>query len=195
MPWKRRPKVAKLARKNDVRRLVDALDYRDHVLDQYGRMYDLGAPVRRDAALALSTANTNGLDVGPPLTRSLGDHTGQVRSAAASALGVRRDGRAAAALLEAALTWEGPRYVAARAAAVDALLQLSTPETICLVVHYVVQRAFDRDRVEAIVRSMAARGCEETSTRSVLGGSRSAPAQRGCHRGAGCRRIDVARPR
>jgi HEAT repeat protein len=162
MRWRRRPRVAKLARKNDVRRLVAALDYRDHVLDRYGRMYDLGAHVRRDAALALSSANTNGFDVSPSLTRSLGDHAGEVRRAAASALGARREARATIALLEAALTWEEPRYAAARAAATDALLRLSTPETVRLVVRYVIQRAFGRDRVEMIVRGMAARGGQET---------------------------------
>ena len=184
MRRRRRPTVAKLARKNDVRRLVSALDYRDQVLDRYGRMYDLGAHVRRDAALALATADTNGFDVGPPLTRSLGDHAGEVRRAAASTLGVRREARAATALLEAALTWEEPRYMAARAAAVDALLQLSAPETVRLVVRYVVQRPFDRSRVEGIVRSMAARGGEETvreacwTAAAALGRGEGATAER-----------------
>jgi HEAT repeat protein len=163
MPWRRRPKIAKLARRNDVKRLVRALNYRDHVMDRYGRVYDLGVQVRRDAALALSTANTNGLDLTPSLTRSLGDNAGEVRRAAASALGARREARAATALLEAALSWEEPRYAAARDAATEALLELSSPETAGLVVNHVVQRRLDRERVKEIIRGMAARGGEETA--------------------------------
>ena len=163
MPWRRRPKVAKLARKNDVKRLVRALDYRDHVVDRYGRVYDLGTHIRRDAALALSVADANGIDVGPPLAKSLADSAGEVRRAAAAALGARREARAAPVLLEAALTWEEPQYAGARDAAMEALIKMSSPETAIVAVHYVVQRRLDPSRVENVIRRMAARGGEQTA--------------------------------
>jgi HEAT repeat protein len=122
---RRRPNVHKLVERQDTEGLVKALGYRDHIIDRHDRVYDLGAQVRRDAALALASApGANGVDPGAALIRLLGDRASAVRSAAATALSARRDQRATAALIEAALTWDDPRYEIARATAVDALIEL-----------------------------------------------------------------------
>jgi HEAT repeat protein len=167
MLWRGRPKVRKLARKNDAKRLVAALGYRDHVVDQQGRVYDLGASVRRDAALALaSVPDSDTVDFGPELIKSLGDSSSEVRRAAAVALGARHEARAAIALTEAALSWDDPRYAAARAAASEALLELIGPDVIEVVVNCVIEGPFDADRAENVVKDMAERGGEETAGRA-----------------------------
>lgn len=149
MSWRRRPNVHRLARKGRTKRLVAALSYRDHVTDRFGRLYDLGASVRRDAALALATAaERDELDVGAALMRSLSDPSVQVRRAAANALAARHDLRAVPALTEAALTWNGPRHESARAAALKALAALAGPDTARTVVTTLVERG---DGVEPAV--------------------------------------------
>jgi len=126
----RRPKVGKLARKSDCKRLVAALGYRDHVADSHDRVFDLGAGVRRDAALALAAMpQTDGVDIGAALIRSLSDSSCEVRRAVVSSLSARRERRALPALTEAALTWDQPRYGPARDAAVDALVELAEAQT------------------------------------------------------------------
>ena len=164
---RRRPKIPKLARKNDVKRLIAALDYQDFIFDREGRMYDLGVRVRRDAALALmSVGDTDTRDVGSALIRSLGDSSGELRQAAAAALGARREVRAATALTEAAMSWDEPRYAAARAAAAKALLELGVPDAIGMVVNSMIEGPFDAERAEPIIKGMAGRGGEETARRA-----------------------------
>ena len=137
MLWRRRPNIRKLARRQDVRRLVAALGYRDHWADQRGRVYDLGAAARRDAALALATmptldgngaATQNGVDVGAALIRSLADSSGEVRRAVAIALGARAERRAVTALTEAVLAGADLRHDASRSAALEALLRIGGPD-------------------------------------------------------------------
>jgi HEAT repeat protein len=161
---RRRPKIRRLARKNDAKRLVRALDYHDQLSDNRGRVYDLGAGVRRDAATALtSVADTGDVDIGIALIRALGDTSGEVRRAAASALGARREGRAAAALAEAALTWPVPRYEAARLAAADALTDLSGPESAEQLVRVVIEQPADIALARELVTRMLAKGGDETA--------------------------------
>ncbi len=157
----RRPRVRELARKCDSKRLVAALGYRDHVTDSLDRVYDLGAGVRRDAALALAAMpGTDDLDVGAALIRSLADSSGEVRRAAAHSLGARRERRAVPALARAALAWDEPRYGPARAAAEDALVELADDATAeTLIVMAVHADVLDAGRVrEVLARLLAAGG-------------------------------------
>lgn len=184
MGWGRRPKVAKLARKKDVKRLTAALGYRDYVFDRDDRVLDLGVRVRRDAALALmSLPDVNGVDVVSALITSLGDSSAEVRRAAAAALGGRRESRAVSALAEAALSWDDPRYEIARAAAAAALLEMSCAETIEIVVGIVIEQPINGERAEDLVKRMAERRDDRTAPRaaSVAAGalSRSAGAAAG----------------
>jgi HEAT repeat protein len=138
--WRRRPDIRRLARKHDARRLVRALGYHDYLTDRLGRVYDLGASVRRDAALALAqTADTDGIDVESALIDALQDQASEVRGAAASALGTRGDRRAVAPLAQASVTWTGPRQGAARAAAVNALAQFPGGQTTAALVTTIVE--------------------------------------------------------
>jgi HEAT repeat protein len=154
MLWRRRPDVLKLARKGDSVRLVRALAYRDCVSDHRGRVFDLGAPVRRDAALALAAiAPAGGPDIDEALIRALRDPSAEVRRAVATALGARGDPRAVPALMDAALTWERPHYDAARAAAIEALAGLREPSVVATLVMTVVDRADEIDRgIEILAR-------------------------------------------
>ncbi len=165
MPRRPRPKIRKLAQKNDAKRLVSALSYRDEMSDSHGRLFDFGAGVRRDAALALArVAGSNGVDVGEALINTLGDHSGEVRRAAAWALGARREERAVPALTQAALTWHEPRYDAARVAAGEALVELSGPGSAELVVKEVVHRDdADLESARPIVTGMVASGGHPTA--------------------------------
>jgi HEAT repeat protein len=164
MLWRHRPNVHKAARSGDAKRLERALHYHDLLSDSQGRVYDLGVGVRRDAALALtSVADTDAVDVGNALIGALGDPSGEVRQAAAAALGARREGRAAAALAEGALTWRDPRYEAARLAAADALSDMSGPESAQELLRLVIDRPADETRARGLVTRMVARGGGETA--------------------------------
>jgi len=163
MRLNRRPKIHKLARKQDLKRLVAALGYHDYVTDRFARIYDLGTSIRRDAALALaSTHDGDDVDVGAALIGALGDSSGAVRSAAAAALAGRRDERAVCALATAALTWREPRYETARAAATEALLELSGPEAADAFVRSVVQQEADPAVAAEILARMVRLGGDET---------------------------------
>ena len=164
MLWRRRPDVRKLARRGKVRRLVRALTYSDFLTDRFGRVYDLGASVRRDAALALgSVPDSDDVDVGSALIESLRDPSAEVRRAAAKALGARHETRAARALVEAALNWRDPRYQDARAAAVEALFHLSGPETARALVGRVIERGADPKRPRDILSRIVASGRGDTA--------------------------------
>ena len=131
MPLSRRPKIDKLVRKRDSRRLVAALGYHDYVMDREDRVYDLGTNVRRDAALALATApDDEGVDVGAALIGALDDASGTVRAAAAASVAARGEQRALPSLAEASLTWRAPRHKAARSAAIEALVVLGGPDAV-----------------------------------------------------------------
>ena len=161
---RRRPNVPRLAARGDAKRLVRALGYHDQLSDSYGRLYDLGAGVRRDAALALtSVADTGEVNIGVALIGALGDSSGEVRRAAASALGARREGLAAGALVQAALTWRNPRYEDARLAAVEALTDLSGPEIAEQLVRVFIERQTDPERARELVARMLDNGGEDTA--------------------------------
>ena len=166
MRLNRRPKIRKLARKEDSKRLVAALGYHDHVTDRFDRIYDLGTSIRRDAALALASTPGGDDDVGAALIGALGDSSGVVRSAAATALAARRDKRALTALATAALTWREPRYEAARAAATEALLELNGPEAADAFVASVVRNEADPAEAAEILARMVELGGEETFRRA-----------------------------
>ena len=164
MLWRRRPKVRRLAAKGDAKRLVRALGYHDQLSDSQGRLYDLGVGVRRDAALALaSVADTADIDVGAALIGALGDPSRQVRRAAAAALGARREGRATAALAEAALTWQDARDEAPRLAAADALTDLSGPESAEQLVRILIERPMQAALARELVMRMVRSGGAETA--------------------------------
>ena len=164
MIWRRRPNVPRLASKGNAKRLVRALGYHDQVSDTEGRLYDLGAGVRRDAAVALaSVADSGDVDIGAALIAALGDASGEVRRAAASALGARRDERATAPLADAVLTWHDRRYEAARRAAADALIDLSGPESAAELVRMVIDRAPDPTLARELVAGMVGHGGPETA--------------------------------
>ena len=165
----RRPRVRTLARKRDSKRLVAALGYHDHVADSLDRVYDLGAGVRRDAALALGSMPESGeLDVGAALIRSLGDPSGEVRRAAAQSLRSRRERRAMPALARAALTWVEPRYGLARAAAEDAIVGLADDATAQTLIAIAVHAdGIDAERMrEILVRLVTARGQDHARSAS-----------------------------
>jgi HEAT repeat protein len=176
MLWRRRPNIRKLAHKHDVKRLVAALSYRDYWTDQLGRVYDLGAAVRRDAALALATvaagvadgtdvgASPDRFDVGAALIRSLEDPSGEVRRAAATALGIRAEERAVSALADTALSSSpAPRYKASQVAAVKALVALDGPDTAETFVKVVVERTDDLEHAREILTRIIAKGGAETA--------------------------------
>jgi HEAT repeat protein len=164
MLWRRRPNVRRLARGEKTRRLVRALTYRDFVTDRFGRIYDLGAGTRRDAALALgSVADTDDVDVGSALIEALRDPSAEVRRAAAKALGARHETRAARPLAEAGLSWRDPRYEHARAAATDALFHLSGPEAARALVGTIVERGAEPERARDILSRIIARGRVDTA--------------------------------
>jgi HEAT repeat protein len=162
MLWRRRPHVRKLARRGDARRLVRALSYHDYLTDRLGRVYDLGAGVRRDAALALAPmADTDAVDVATALTRSLQDPSVEVRRSVARALAIRGDRHTVPALADAALTWTDPRYEPARVAAIAALATMDEPETAETCVTIVVDRCEDMDRAMAVLAPLVSNGSIE----------------------------------
>ena len=164
MLWRRRPNVRRLARRGKSRRLVSALTYRDFVTDRFGRVYDLGASTRRDAALALGSApDTDEVDVGSALIESLRDPSAEVRRAAAKALGARRETRAARALADAGLSWRDPRDQQAGSAAVEALFHLSGPEAARALVGTVIERGADTKRARDILSRIVADGRADTA--------------------------------
>lgn len=164
--WRRRPNVRKLARRQDAGRLVAALMYTNLLTDHPGRVYDLGASVRRDAALALASIhNTDDIDACPALIRSLQDPSSEVRRAAASALGIRADRRAIPALAEAAVTWTDPRYGAARAMAVESLSTMDGRETAERCVTAVVERGEDMESALGVLARLVGNG--DTQTRQA----------------------------
>ncbi len=160
----RRPNVRKLAEARDARRLVAALGYRDPVVDSHDRVYDLGTPVRRDAALALaSLPDADGVDIGEALVKALGDSSEEVRQAVAAALGARRDQKAVPALGYVALSWDDPRYVAARAAAARALVALSGPDSVQTFTKLALQNPGQWEHAREIIADMVAQGGDETA--------------------------------
>lgn len=131
MALKRRPSVDEFARAGDVGRLVAALQYRDPVVDGWGRLYDLGSGLRRNAALALAAvANGDAQEVTPALVQALADPSGEVRAAAATALGIRRDTVAVPALVEVLARSDEFRYARARVAAAGALTEMASGDTL-----------------------------------------------------------------
>lgn len=169
MPLSRRPKIDKLVRKQDSRRLVAALGYHDHVMDREGRLYDLGTNVRRDAALALATApDDEGVDVGAALVGALDDASGTVRAAVAASVAARGERRALPSLAEASLTWRAPRDEAARSAAIEALVVLGGPEAVEVLVETALRLETDvaPGDVADMLAAIVARGGEETSHRA-----------------------------
>lgn len=124
---RRRPNVRNLVKKEDVTGLTAALQYHDYVTDTDGRRLDLGAIVRRDAAVALGNgAMRHDPEVGQELWTVLGDPSTEVRVAAIRALRARGETSAIPLLTVAALQARGsesPGPVAAVAG--EAVIHLS----------------------------------------------------------------------
>jgi HEAT repeat protein len=118
----RKPRVAHLRRRGNVDGLVAAARFRDEVVDRDGQLVDLGAPVRRDAVLALADFSEPGaLEA---VARAIGDESPAVRRAALSALVGRDDAVAIEALVRAVLTWRNESDLPAREEAAEALSRL-----------------------------------------------------------------------
>lgn len=164
----RRPNVSKLAKRRDLKGLVAALSYHDHIADSLDRVYDLGASVRRDAVLALASMPAGDeVDIGAALIVSLGDSSGEVRRAAATSLGIRREPRAIMALAKGALTWERLGYESAGDAALDALLGLAGPDAAETFVDVAVCNEADPARGREILTRLTDRGGEESATAAL----------------------------
>jgi HEAT repeat protein len=119
----RKPRVAHLRRRGKVDGLVAAARFRDEIVDRDGRLVDLGAPVRRDAVLAL--ADFSEPDALAAVARAVGDDSSAVRRAALSALVGREDPVAVEALVRAVLTWGNQSDLRARDEAAEALSMLA----------------------------------------------------------------------
>ncbi len=168
----RRPKVGKLAERHNTRRLLRALHYRDVVADNRDRLFDLGAPIRRDAARALAfETNPNGFDIDAALIEAFADPFSEVRAAAAGSLAARRARRAVPALAHGAVTWSDDRAVAA---ATDALIDLGSKEALDQVAGELLRQPQTSARAGEVMRRMvaaagpeAARGTAQAVARTL----------------------------
>jgi HEAT repeat protein len=165
MLGRRRPNVQKLARRGKASRLLDALSYRDELVDREGHVFDLGVEVRRQAAAAL--AEVDGLHVFDALVAALDDDAPSVRAAAAQALGARGNARAVTELAWASAS-PGERNGEARVAARQALRQLGAPGTAELLAEALIERGggFEEARV-TMEAALAREG--ELAVRAVIG--------------------------
>jgi HEAT repeat protein len=118
----RKPRVAHLRRRGNLDGLVAAAGFRDEIVDRDGRLVDLGAPVRRDAVLAL--ADFSEPEALAAVAGAIGDDSVAVRRAALSALVGRDDAVAVEALARAVLTWGDQADLPARDEAAAALSML-----------------------------------------------------------------------
>jgi HEAT repeat protein len=164
---RRRPRVEKAIRKNDVKRLLRALHYYDAIADSRGRLIDLAEPVRASAARGLAQIETSdGSAVESALIGALGDHGARVRAEAAHALAVRGARSSVQALASAAVEWNG-QYEAARDAALAALADLSGRDEIPRVVQVLTERALSPGHAGEILAGIIASKSEDT--RAVAG--------------------------
>src|SRR5947207_1986925 len=109
------PRVDKLARRGDVRGLLEALDYENPSVNGDKRYGSVGASVRAQAVAALADVGSAEADEG--VVRALADSDEGVRAAARSALGKRGH----EPLYEAVATWTADDQADARRAAVETL--------------------------------------------------------------------------
>jgi HEAT repeat protein len=121
--FQRRPNIARLARRGDVRRLVAVLSYRDLMSTSDGGAVDLGAGLRADAASALGAFRD------PSATRALlraarADPDAGVRRAAVEALEGNHDPEVLSALVELVCTARQTNGDPALAAAISCLHHL-----------------------------------------------------------------------
>lgn len=159
-----RPRVPDLAGRHDAAGLVRALTFRDAVVDNRDRLFDLGVPVRRHAALALATEpESEAVDIGAALIRALGDPSDDVRIWVARSLAVRGEYRAVPALLQGTLRW---RDTAARVAAKEALLELCTPDTLEQVVQLVLADPSPPPETGRLLRDLSDKGGHEAARRA-----------------------------
>jgi HEAT repeat protein len=152
--WGRPPNVEKLARKENVKGLVRALDYEDPISDTDGRTVDLGVDVRARAAAALGHLDTPAANEG--LIRALDDPEESVRVSAVRALRERGGTTAVAPLMSAAATWTDPERREARSEAVDALASAHHPDVLRGMVAALLERDAHLEESDAdVVRSLA----------------------------------------
>jgi HEAT repeat protein len=103
---RRRPKIEKLRQAGDVDGLRAMLDYRDTQVASDGVLWDMGAPVRADAATALATFDGPVVEEG--LTRALSDSHPAVRKAALDAIAGLPRPAAVDRLLHGVVMWPFP---------------------------------------------------------------------------------------
>jgi HEAT repeat protein len=132
------PNVEKLARKGKVEGLIRALRYEDVVSDRDGRMIDLGATVRAQAALAL--AHIDSQEAVGGLIQALGDSLESVRVSAIRGLREHGGDSVAERLMAAVTAWTRPDFAAARADALEAVIHIGHPESLRLVAGALVIR-------------------------------------------------------
>lgn len=113
---RRRPNIRKMARRNDLAGIGQALGYRDDVTDTRGRVYDLGVAVRLEATGAL--AEFDEPSATGHLIAALGDPSPDVRSQSIEALQSRDDPQIVDAMVAAAIHWSAPPFGRPRSLAV-----------------------------------------------------------------------------
>jgi len=103
---RRRPKIEKLKHAGDVQALRAALDYRDVQVDTAGALWDMGAPVRAEAATALAGFDDPVAEEG--LASALADPHPAVRKAALDAIAELPRPTAVERLLQGVVSWPFP---------------------------------------------------------------------------------------
>jgi hypothetical protein len=116
---RRRPNVEKLARKGRVFLLRDAVRYQERVVDGDGVEWDVGAPVRLEAAKSLARFDSPIVEEG--LAEALADEHHAVRRAAVEAIAERGTPTAVEQLIDGLVRWTGPADTEAAAKALETL--------------------------------------------------------------------------
>jgi HEAT repeat protein len=160
MLGRRRPNVQKLARRGKAAAIVNALAYRDEIVDREGHVFDLGVDVRRQAATAL--AEIDAPEAFDALVDALEDEALSVRTAAAEALGARGDRRAVSDLAWVAASPDH-RDAELRAAARQALGRLAATGTAELLSEALIERGGGMDEARAAMDEALAREGEGTA--------------------------------
>jgi HEAT repeat protein len=116
---RRRPNVGKLARKGRVFLLREAVRYQERVVDGEGVEWDVGAPVRLEAAQRLATFEGPIVEEG--LAEVLADEHRAVRRAAVEAIAERQAPTAVEQLIDGLVKWTRPEDAETARMALDTL--------------------------------------------------------------------------
>lgn len=154
--FQRRPNIARLARRGKVEKLIGALSYRD-VLTTRRRQFDLGAPVRAEAARALGEIGDPSA-IRPLTEVVMADRDPRVRTLAVLALDGSTDLDVLTALVNGVCTWHEPVYQAARDTAVAHIRHIPVgvaPELARALIGRTHSRGLDEDE-KWVVREVIA---------------------------------------